>query len=311
MNEMTKPEQMTFELDLPAGVEERCDERHRLAQTHIAAGCWHWVEAGKQYAANKNDLKGQWAAWCGKQNVVLQTVDTLIRIAQSFGDKLNPQVQSDVGMMDFGALRLLASPSVPQEARDEAMSRAMDGEHITKADAEEMVAQAVAASVAEAIAEAEANQQEAIEAAIAEATEELADDKEALEAEIKKIRAEARKKTDLPKLVDTACRLLKIKKLTGLQYHHLAQLLGQAISVNGTRYLPLSSEQIKENEDRMRVASTVSEAVGVLAGAPPPAALLAVCYPVQRLRIAQRMDAVIAWATECREAVKAWEGEEV
>jgi len=308
MNEMTKPEQMTFELTVVEA--ERLEVIAReiegiQAQAIIQIGA-KLVEAQAVFK-HRRDVHG-FGGWVDSRLSFKQaTAYRMIAVHQKFG----AESVSLGDTFEKHALYALAGPGVPQEARDEALTRAEAGEHITKADAEEMVAKAVAASVAEAIAEAEANQQEAIEAAIAEATEELADDKEALEAEIKKIRAEARKKTDLPKLVDTACRLLKIKKLTGLQYHHLAQLLGQAISVNGTRYLPLSSEQIKENEDRMRVASTVSEAVGVLAGAPPPAALLAVCYPVQRLRIAQRMDAVIAWATECREAVKAWEGEEV
>jgi hypothetical protein len=43
-------------LDLDPAVAERCEQRLALARTHMAAGFYHWLEAGRQFAAIKSDL---------------------------------------------------------------------------------------------------------------------------------------------------------------------------------------------------------------------------------------------------------------
>jgi hypothetical protein len=88
-----------------------CDERLQEARTHMAAACWNWVEAGKRFAANKADLKGQWVKWCETRGVSRPSADTLIRIADRFGE-LTLGINSDPIQIDYKALGSVDKPAV-------------------------------------------------------------------------------------------------------------------------------------------------------------------------------------------------------
>jgi hypothetical protein len=76
---------ISFEAPLDPEVEARCEERLALARTHMAAGFYHWLEAGKQFAAIKQDLGPRnWAPWLKKRDIVLRSADRLISIAERF-----------------------------------------------------------------------------------------------------------------------------------------------------------------------------------------------------------------------------------
>jgi hypothetical protein len=63
--------------------------------------------------------------------------------------KAFPTAGKEIETIDVSAIYLLAAPSTPPSARDAAIARAADGEHITKAEAEAMVAMAKTTQMAE------------------------------------------------------------------------------------------------------------------------------------------------------------------
>ena len=142
------------ELILDAAVAERCEQRLALAQTHMAAGFYHWLEAGKQFKAIKDDLGArQWAPWLRKHEVVESTARFLVAVAERFDPILLAASRIDELNIDFRALQLLAAPSVPVAAAQAAVDRAAAGEHITRQQADALIAQARADEAAKALAE--------------------------------------------------------------------------------------------------------------------------------------------------------------
>jgi hypothetical protein len=123
-----------------AAVAERCEQRLALAQTHLAAGFFHWLEAGKQFKAIKEDLgPRQWAPWLREHGFARHTPDVLIKIAEKFDPICAATAQIEPLELDFGALRALASRSVPTAAAQAAVERAAAGEHITREEADELI----------------------------------------------------------------------------------------------------------------------------------------------------------------------------
>jgi hypothetical protein len=298
-------------------IEARCDDRLKVARTHMAAGCWHWVEAGKQFAANKAELRGHWAGWCRKNDVVLVTADALVRIADRFVDKLVATTSSSV-QIDFEALRLLASPAVSDETRQAAIERASAGERITKQEAEAMVAAAKADQKRQTeevmratIAEFEAAEERRRKAAIKQATRDLRADKKTLADKLKAIRDEAKREPDTDAIATMLCRALGVPRLGGSHWQLLAQILGRGISVGHKTYAPASVEQIREAEANLRFAASVTEAMQALSAAPPAPVLLAACYPAQRALIREKLDNIDGWISQCRHALTAYTGEAV
>jgi hypothetical protein len=128
------------ELTLDPEVEARCEERHQQAMTHQSAGAYHWLEAGRLHAENKAEIGSRkWGPWCEKHNIPQNTVDKLIRVAGRFGSILADSARIDI---PFDALLALASPTAPVAAAEEAVRRASDGERITKAEAQRLIAKA-------------------------------------------------------------------------------------------------------------------------------------------------------------------------
>jgi hypothetical protein len=133
------------ELDLDPVVAERCEERLKIARTHMVAVFYHWLEAGKQFRAIKQDLGTRhWAPWLREHDVARSTADVLVNVAERFDPILlvTSRTKASDLHIDFEAMRLLASPDASASAAQEAINRAGAGEHITKAVAEKMIADA-------------------------------------------------------------------------------------------------------------------------------------------------------------------------
>jgi hypothetical protein len=290
-------EQSPVVIQLPEEIEARCAERLQVARTHMAAGCWHWVEAGRQFAAIKEDLDGQWGAWCRQNNVLRQTADALIQIAKRFGDRLIVTSSSQSIQIDFEALRVLASPRVPNEAAEEAMSRAQSGERITKAKAEEMATEAVREAEAKfqaMVKKIRAEQEAEIDQAIEEATERLVDDQAELKREISRLR-KAKTTIDVAGIAQALCDMLGKKTLSDDQWRSLAQILGKAIAHGKRVYEPITKEQLKVNEENLRIASEMTYALETLTRAPAPEIMIKATWPVQKKMHKRMIDGAIKW----------------
>ena len=91
-------------LRLDAGVAERCEQRLALAQTHMAAGFYHWLEAGRQFKAIKEDLgPRQWAPWLREHDISRSTAERLLHIAERFDPICTTVEQIDEFSIDLRA----------------------------------------------------------------------------------------------------------------------------------------------------------------------------------------------------------------
>jgi Protein of unknown function (DUF3102) len=105
------------------------------------------VEIGRRLVdARDNRCKhGEWLPWLEREfDWSRQTADNFIHVFESFG-----QIANVVGNLDIDcrSLYLLAAPSTPQEARDEVIERAEDGERLTQEQIKEIVDKAVNAEI--------------------------------------------------------------------------------------------------------------------------------------------------------------------
>jgi len=283
----------------------------------VARGCI--IEVGHELIAAKAELvHGEWLPWLDQEFGWSEAAaQRYMQVARAFQI---PQAEGFKGLtIDATALYALSAPDVPQEARDEAVARAEAGEHVTKREAEEMVAKARAEQQQQledklraGIEAYQAEEEGRTKAAIKEATTKLRDDKKALAAKIKEIRdAQEQAISDPEKLAKFMARAIGVPKLTGQHYQLLAQILGRGFAVGNKTYSPQSPEELRRQEEAMRMASSVAEAVRELAGAPPPESLLASCYPVQRALIREKLDDVMAWVARTRIALSAYENERI
>jgi hypothetical protein len=81
----------------------------------MAAGFYHWLEAGKQFKAIKDDLgPRQWAPWLREHDRSVDTADMLVRIAERFDPILvtDTRIKASELQVDLRALQLLARRSV-------------------------------------------------------------------------------------------------------------------------------------------------------------------------------------------------------
>jgi hypothetical protein len=261
----------------------------------------HLIEA-KQRVGHGNFLgwfHGEFPQWSE------DTAENYMLAARAFPNS------EHVRNMTARAMYLLAGPSVPQTARDEAAKRAEErdeaGDKIDKAEAERIIAEKSREAVAAALDEYREELRPTIERAIEEATARLAGDKEALVREIERIRRQ-----EIEPDIGAVCRVIEknlgIKKLSGEQYGALAQVLGKTIVVGRKSYDPTPREEILANEENLRIASKITEAFEALAAAPPPEALAAAAWPVQRKQHQRVIGGIIDWVVQYRRLLEA-EGE--
>ena len=275
------------------------------------------IEIGRELIAAKAEVgHGNWLDWIeGEFGWDERTARRYVAVAEAFK---SVTVADFTGLtIDATALYALSAPDVPPDVRDEAVRLAADGIHITKQEADAMVAKAKADKQREledkmrvALADYAVGEEDRQDAAVKEATKALRGDKRELAAKLKKIRDEA-KNPDPDAIAAVLCRALDIPKLGNNHWQLLAQILGQGISVGNKTFAPVSAEKIRESENNLRLAAVVTEAVQALSGAPSPAALLAACYPVQRALIAEKLDGIAGWVSQCRDALATYANERV
>ena len=111
-------------------VTERCADGIRSVARQLAN---NFVEIGHHLNRAKAHLNhGQWGEWLARElGIPDRTAQVYMRAATTFGD-------ADVSMMTLEALDLLAGPSIPIEARAEALELAAAGEPVNKAKAQEL-----------------------------------------------------------------------------------------------------------------------------------------------------------------------------
>jgi hypothetical protein len=103
------------------------------------------IEIGRELIAAKAEVRhGEWLPWLKDEfGWTDMTAQNYMRVARAF------QIPNDLvfeGLaIDATALYALSAPDVPQSVRDEAVAIAETGEHITKADAEALIADAMRA----------------------------------------------------------------------------------------------------------------------------------------------------------------------
>jgi hypothetical protein len=296
-----------------ATLEERAERIRRLRDM---AG-WCIVEMGRELIAASDEIdRGDWKRWLRDEFAWSdETARKYMSVANAFGGQSGWPRDGQL-TIDASALYVLSSPDVPQPARDEAVERARAGKHITKKEADEMVRQALAAKAEEheqvlqaAIDEVTAQQAKVVRKAIAEAKKQFSGNRAELEARLERISREA-EKPDANAIAKAVCTATGAKKMSDGQWQLLAQMLNQGISVGGRTYAPVSREEMAENEEKLRIASSVTEAVQALSSAPPASELLAACYPVQRAILRDQLDTISAWVTGCRRALKAYSATE-
>jgi hypothetical protein len=88
----------------------------------MAAGFYHWLEAGKQFKAIKDELgPRQWAPWLREHDISRSTAERLLHIAERFDPICTTVEQIDEFSIDLRALQLLAARTVPLAAAQAAV----------------------------------------------------------------------------------------------------------------------------------------------------------------------------------------------
>ena len=106
------------------------------------------VQPGRELIAAKAECgHGHWLPWLESEfGWSYDTASRYMRVAEAF--QIRPGDGFTGITIDATALYALASPRVPQIARDGALTRAEAGERITKAEAQDMIRKALEAEAA-------------------------------------------------------------------------------------------------------------------------------------------------------------------
>jgi hypothetical protein len=155
-------EQLPIQLSLDVSLPERAQRIRDLVG--VARTCI--IEIGRELIAAKAQVgHGEWLPWLRDEfGWSEDTAHRYMRVGRAF--QIPQRAEFDGLTIEATALYALSAPDVPQEARDEAVTRAEYGEHVSKADAEAMIAKAV---------EAERDRFEALVAELQAAAAEISD----------------------------------------------------------------------------------------------------------------------------------------
>ena len=250
MNEqlpIAMPVQLEMELTLP--------ERAQRIRDLVGTARLCIIEIGRELiAAKKMVAHGGWLPWIDREFGWSEpTAQRYMQVARAF------QIPQREGFerltIDATALYALSAPDVPQEARDEAVERAEDGDHVTLAQADALIAEAL---------QAERAKFEAIVADLQAAAE-----------------ADPDAAPDVPMLVEQLCQATGRKKLKPAQFQHLACILGTAITDGSKVYPPSSLEESQEAEERLRISAPALRALEYFLAAPDPDVVIDALRPFQ------------------------------
>jgi hypothetical protein len=256
MNELF-PVQLSFDVSLPERA-QRIRDLVGVARTCI-------IEIGRELIAAKAEVKhGEWLAWLADEfGWSDSTAANYMNVARKF-----PTLGNMTGItIDATALYALSAPEVPQEARDEAVERAEDGEHISKADAEALITGALQA------------ERQKFEAIIAELQEEAA----------------SGDTPTIPTIVEQICQATGRKKLKPAQLQMLACILGTAITDGSKVYPPSTLEESRQAEDQLRISAPALRALEYFLAAPDPDVVIDALHPFQVDTARRCVTAAVWW----------------
>jgi hypothetical protein len=279
-------------LFLPLPVDDRAFLNLKAAQIRaVAANAV--IEIGRHLIEAKERVgHGHFLPWVEAEfRWGERSAQNYMQAAEQFG---NTQELADLNFTRE-ALYLMAGPTVPEPARAAAIAEAEDGKRITKKRAEELIAEARQTALAEAVTRYRSDLDAQVNEAVRVATDALHQDREALEARIAQIHADA---ANLPGIGTALCHMLKQDKLKPEQCQNLAQIIGTSISVNGRSYAPISREQQLQVEEHLQIASAVTRAFETLAGAPPAHSFFDATWPVQRSQHQRVCRSILTWLSE-------------
>lgn len=251
------------------------------------------IEIGRELIAAKAEVAhGNWLDWLDAEfGWSERTARNFMRIAEAF--KSARLADFDSLTIDATALYALAAPDVPQPVRDEAVARAEAGEHITKAEADRIIAEAEERFQAE-LTRIEREAEAKATAEIAKAGKKFDKSRKALEAEIERLT----KTGELPGVADIVeglCRFAGQTKLTPKQFSLVAQTLGQAITDGNRVYQPVSDEAIKQTAISLEISGPMVRALEYFAGAPDPAEVWNACPVAFREAVRRNAKAASVW----------------
>jgi hypothetical protein len=227
------------------------------------------IEIGRELIAAKADVgHGGWMDWIESEfGWSEMTATKYIRVARAFESK--PDLDFAGLTIDATALYALAAPDVPQAARDDAIARAEDGEHISKADAESLITDALRAERAK------------FEAIVAE-----------LQASAE---VDPDNPPDIPTIVEQLCQATGRKKLKPAQFQHLACILGTAITDGSKVYPPSTFEESQEAEERLRISAPALRALEYFLAAPDPDVVIDALRPFQADTARRCLAVAVSW----------------
>jgi hypothetical protein len=136
----TAPEDHALTLFSGNGITTPLDARAQRIRdlVTVTRGCI--IEIGRELIAAKAEVRhGEWLQWLDREfGWSIETARKFMQVAEAF-----PEIPTRLEF-DASALYALSSSDVPQEARDAAITQAKAGEHVTKAHAEALIADALA-----------------------------------------------------------------------------------------------------------------------------------------------------------------------
>jgi hypothetical protein len=272
----------------PVPIEQRAERIRGLVIT--ARTCI--IEIGRELIAAKAELAhGEWLPWLKDEfGWTVRTADKYMEVVRAF--KLESDSNFDGLTIDATALYALAAPDVPQPVREEAVHRAQAGEHITKAEADQIIADAER-RFQQQLDQVRLDAEAQVEAEIARAGKKFDRSRAAMEAEIERLQAAG----ELPGVAEICEALRKFtgqSKLTPKQYKLIALTLNTSIADGSRVYQPVADEVIEQNQINLEIAGPMVRALEYFAGAPDPEQVWRVC-PLP-LRAAARRNAVAATA---------------
>jgi hypothetical protein len=254
------------------GLHARADRIRNLV--NVARGCI--IEIGRELIAAKAELRhGEWLPWLEHEfGWPARTAQGYMQVAEAFSQIRETRVFDGL-TIDATALYALSAPDVPQPVRDEAVSRAEAGEHITKAQADQIIADAEQ-QFREKLTSIRDDAEAEAEAAIARAGKNFERTKAALEAEIQRL-TEAGELPGVPEVVDALCKLTGQPKLTPKQFGLVAQVLNTSVTDGHRVYQPVPEETVKRMEVDLQISGAMVRALEYFAGAPDPAEAWRAC----------------------------------
>jgi len=298
----------------------RCAERLRVARTHMAAGFYHWIEAGKQFAAIKEEVRGAWTMWCRENDVAVSHAAALINVANRFANISLTVSDAEPLPIDLRAMIVLASPSVPVAVADEAVERAKAGEHISKAEAEAMVAKARAEVEAQAEQTLGEQRRQILKDARAKAAEQIeelqgkivedADEKKALRKRLKELDeiVNGKRQPDLEDLERVIARFSGKRSLSKLLVQSLAKELGKPINYQGVTYAPVDPAETQAKEQALLRAEALKRTLGYFIEGPSVDEILNESDRYQLERLRKTVPFAVRWINDLSEGLKKHRG---